>query len=191
MAEVPNTITLKNVRISFMDTLWTAGQVQGEGKPQHRANFLLSADDPQVEKLQELITKVMDEAWKDPKTGPAIKKQIRGADRTCLHDGNTKAQWDGYADNWFVSAGNPSKVLVIDRDRTPLAEGDGKPYSGCYVDVNIQVWAQDNNWGKRVNASLRWVQFRRDGDAFAGTPPASVDEVPDISEDDGEDEPLV
>lgn len=32
----------------------------------------------------------------------------------------------------------------------------------------VEFWAQDNNYGKRVNATLLGVQFVRDGAAFAG-----------------------
>ena len=44
------------------------------------------------------------------------------------------------------------------------------------------VW-QDNAYGKRVNASLRGVQFAGDGEAFGGGRPAEVDEFEDISDD--------
>ena len=46
----------------------------------------------------------------------------------------------------------------------------------------IDIWAQDNNFGKRVNASLGGVQFLRDGDAFAGGGVAAPDDFDDISE---------
>lgn len=46
----------------------------------------------------------------------------------------------------------------------------------------IDVWAQDNNFGKRINASLGGVQFLRDGDAFAGGGVASEEDFDDISE---------
>lgn len=40
----------------------------------------------------------------------------------------------------------------------------------------------DNNFGKRINASLGGVQFYRDGDAFAGGGVASEDDFDDVSE---------
>lgn len=33
-------------------------------------------------------------------------------------------------------------------------EADGLVYSGCYVNARIELWAQDNANGKRVNAKL-------------------------------------
>jgi hypothetical protein len=47
----------------------------------------------------------------------------------------------------------------------------------------VEIWAQDNNYGKRINASLKGVQFVRDGDAFAGGGAASPDEFEDLSAD--------
>ena len=52
--------------------------------------------------------------------------------------------------------------------RSPLVAADGKPYSGCHVNVIIDVWAQDNQYGKKINAQLQGIQFLRDGEAFSG-----------------------
>ena len=75
-----------------------------------------------------------------------------------------------------------TRPLVIDKDKSPLTEQDGKPYAGCFVNASVELWAQDNNYGKRINASLRGVQFFKDGDAFAGGGAASEDEFDDIAE---------
>ncbi|MNP47458.1 hypothetical protein D3C76_1415120 [compost metagenome] len=56
----------------------------------------------------------------------------------------------------------------MDRDRTQLTAQEGKPYSGCYVNVIVDIWAQDNSYGKRINAQLQGIQFVRDGEAFSG-----------------------
>ena len=48
--------------------------------------------------------------------------------------------------------------------------GQASPYSGCYVNAVIEVWAQDNEHGKRLNARLKSVQFFKDGEAFGAAP---------------------
>ncbi len=53
------------------------------------------------------------------------------------------------------------------------------------MNVNIDLWCQANNFGKRINATLVGVQFAADGDAFSGAAPASPDDF-DSVEDDGE-----
>ena len=101
-----------------------------------------------------------------------------------LHDGDEKAQYDGFAGNFFVtaSAQETAAPTVIDRDRSPLTQRSGRPYPGCYVNASLEFWAQDNAYGKRINAQLRGVQFLRDGDSFSAGRPASSDEFEDVSE---------
>lgn len=82
--------------------------------------------------------------------------------------------YDGFEDRHTLNASNKVRPQVIDRDTSPLTQADGKPYAGCYVDASIEFWAQDNSYGKKVNATLRWVQFRADGAAFAGGAPVNL-----------------
>lgn len=171
-------IKLKNVRLTF-PVLFEARTVNGEGKPAFSASFLLDPADPQVKALNQAIEQVAREKW-GAKTD-AVLKQMRGQDKVCLHDGDLKSNYDGFPGSLYVSARSTTRPLVIDKDRSPLTEADGKPYAGCYVNASVELWAQDNNYGKRINAGLRGVQFFRDGDAFAGGGAASEDEFDDIS----------
>ena len=68
-----------------------------------------------------------------------------------------------------------------------LREEDGRPYGGCYVRAVLDLWAQDNKWGKRINCTLKGVQFIKDGDAFSASTPAQDEDFADISDtgDDG------
>lgn len=173
-------IQLKNVRAAFLNALFEAKTVNGEGKPAFSATFLLEPDDPQVKTLNEAIEAVAKEKW--GAKAEAILKQMRAQDKLCLHDGDLKATYEGFPGMLYVSSRSNTRPLVIDTDKSPLAESDGRPYSGCYVNASIELWAQDNNYGKRVNAQLRGVQFFKDGDAFAGGGAASEDEFDDVSE---------
>lgn len=178
----PNVIRLENVRLAFPQ-LFEAAQVQGEGKPAFSASFLLNpkVNANLIKKVKEISERVAKEKWKDK--APAVLKALDAADKMCLHDGNLKAEYDGYADNFFISARNEKKPDVVDRNKdVKLTAADGKPYAGCYVNASIEIWAQDNKFGKRINASLRAVQFLKDGDAFAGGAPVSEDELEDLSD---------
>jgi hypothetical protein len=176
-------LMLNDVRIAFPQ-LWTPSQVQGEGKAAFSGSFLMPPEHPAIALVRAGITKVAQEKWGD-KASEILKALIAG-DKVCLHNGDTKAQYDGYAGNMFVSSRSPTRPLIIAQDRTPLVEADGKPYSGSYVNAQISLWAQDNKFGKRVNAQLRGVQFLRDGEAFGGggvAAPDEFDEVVDESAD--------
>ena len=172
-------IKLQNVRLAFAQNLFEAGTVAGEGKPAFSSTFLLSPTDPQVKTLTTAIEAVATEKW--GAKAKDILKQMRAAAKTCLHDGDTKATYAGFAGNMFVPARNPLRPTVLDKDKTPLVASDGKPYSGCYVHAVLELWSQDNKYGKRVNATLMGVQFFADGEAFSGGGVASDDDFDDVT----------
>jgi hypothetical protein len=173
-------IRLQNVRLAF-PALFEAKTVNGEGKPTFSASFILPADHPQIAEINEAIDAVAKDKW--GAKAPNILKELRAKDKVALHDGDTKSQYDGFEGNMYVSARSEQRPLVLDRDKTPLTEADGKPYAGSYVYATVELWAQDNGYGKRVNAQLKGVQFFRDGDAFAGGgAPADPDDFDDLGE---------
>ena len=80
---------------------------------------------------------------------------------------------------------------IKDKDGiTPLQESDGRPYSGCYVNlIGLEIYGfQHPKFGKRICAQLRGLQFLRDGDAFAVGKPADDTEFGDVG-DTGDDNP--
>lgn len=94
----------------------------------------------------------------------------------------------GFDDMYYFTAKNAVKPGVFDADRTPLTAADGKPYSGCWAVVKLDIYAQVHpKGGNGVRATLLGVQFWKDGDAFAGGRAASADDFDDLS-DSGEDD---
>ena len=107
----------------------------------------------------------------------------------CLKDGDTK-EYDGFAGNMFVPASrkDPFKTnQLVARDKTPITT-DGVFYAGCKVNAVFSVWAQNNSFGKKINAEIVALQFVQDGeklsvgatsditdDTFAELPPLDVD----------------
>lgn len=177
-------IKLENVRLAF-PTLFEAKTVNGEGEPAFSASFLMAPNHPAVASLKAAFETLGKEKW--GAKWPQVKKEMEAKDRTALHDGDTKASYAGFEGMMYVSARNKVRPLVLDKDKSPLSVVDGKPYAGCYVHASIELWCQDNNYGKRINASLRGVQFLKDGEAFAGGGVASEDDFDDISVGEEED----
>lgn len=173
-------LKLSNVRLAF-PSLFEAKTVNGEGKPAHSATFLIDPADPQVKAVNAAIEQTATEKWGTAKAPPQLAA-LRKADKTCLHDGDLKAAYEGFAGNLFISARNPARPTVLDADKTPLTAADGKPYAGCYVNAIVDLWAQDNQFGKRINATLSGVQFLRDGDSFSGGGVASEDDFDIVTE---------
>lgn len=173
-------IQLKNVRLSFPD-LFVAKPID-DSPPAFGCNFLMPPDDVNVTIINGAMDEAAEAKW--GAKGAGILAQLKKADKVCLHDGDAK-DYDGYAGNLFLSARRreeDGRPLVIDRNKAPLVAADGRPYSGCYVMASVEIWGQDNSFGKRINATLRAVQFYKDGDAFSGSKPATTDEFEDLSE---------
>lgn len=175
----PNVIKLTNVRLSYPQ-LFVAKPPEEGKEPVFSASFLLDKKQhaaliAQIEKLTERVA--LDE----------FKKKVKLA-RQPLRDGNEKDGKEGYGDEvMFVSARNAKRVPVVDRDMTPLTKDDGKPYGGCYVNATIRLFAYSHpTGGKGVSASLRAVQFLRDGDSF-GAAPVKVEEEFEAVADDVDD----
>lgn len=174
-------VSLRNSRLAFSDALWEAKQVNGEGKPAFSCCLLIPPDHPQVKEIHEAMIAVAKEKW--GAKAEALLKEMATKDRLALHDGNGKSQYDGFPGNLFISARSQARPTIKDRDgKTPLTAQDGKPYAGCFVNAILEFWAQDNKFGKRINAQVRGVQFLRDGDAFSAATAASDEEFEDMSD---------
>ena len=177
MSEVKKTedhiLMLTNVRVAFPN-FWVATAMKEGDKKAFSGSFLMPPDHPDIPKIQAAITAVAVAKWGEQATD--ILKALIAGDKVCLHNGDLKAQYDGFAGNFFVSARSPTRPLVLGQDKAPLTEADGKPYSGSYVNARVALWAQSNSWGKRINAQLGGVQFLRDGESFGGGSVAQPDE---------------
>tara|TARA_R110000796_G_scaffold160737_1_gene277509 strand:- start:68 stop:619 length:552 start_codon:yes stop_codon:yes gene_type:complete len=147
-------IILTNVRLSFPSLFKRASFNGQEGK--FEATFLLDKvkDVKQIEMLKIAIRDVLYEA-----------KIKVASDKFCLKDGDN-IDYDGYENTYAIKASSKEMPTLLDRDKTSLVEEDGKPYAGCYVNAIIDIWIQNNSYGKRVNANLYGIQFVRDGHSF-------------------------
>ena len=166
-------IKLHNVRLSF-PSLFRKATFGGE-ETKFEATFLLDKTQhaDKIKEINDAITAVSKERHKG-KTPPA--------DKLCFKDGDD-IDYDGYAGCMSIKASSTKRPLVIGPDRAPLTEDDGKPYAGCYVNAIVELWGQDNQFGKRVNANLLAVQFAKDGEPFGDGVTASIDDFDDLPED--------
>lgn len=168
-------VKLRNVRLSF-PALFEARAMKG-GRPKFSASFLLNKerDAAQIESIRSAVN-------------THLKTKNKGAklpsDKLCLRDGAEKT-FDGYGEGvMYVSASNANRPMVVDLQGNPLTASDAKLYAGCYVNANLDIWWQDNDYGKRVNASLRSVQFVRDGEPFGAGPLDASKEFEDVESSD-------
>ena len=183
-------IKLKNVRLSFPRLFKPRAFREGQ-EPRFEGTFIL---DPSDEKHQAIIDEIeatgeeiLKEVW--PKSIPKSVVRCYGLS----DDQNPPLEYDGYPGMYFVrtSANLKNPPGIFDRGRNELTlDANGVepkiPYAGCYVHATITLWVMNNEFGKRVNANMRLVQFVRDGDAFGAAPPNAEEEL-DILDDDDDD----
>lgn len=172
-----NTIQLKNVRLSFPSLFRKATFEGKEGK--FEATFLIPKSD---KKTKVMLDKAIEQVIADSKVNKVA------SDKLCLKDGD-ESEYDGYEDHWSLKAASNRRPNVINRDRSQITEDDEILYPGCYVNAVIDLWVQNNQYGKRVNANIYGVQFVKDGEPFGMGPIDVTDMFEDIDElEDDEDE---
>lgn len=197
-------VRLENIRFSFLHVFnMQQPQKGGDGKPAYATHALfatnhvtpggvkvkdspndayriLTAGGQPVVNTIDAVRIAIEEALR--KAGKHDELQAFVArDKVPLHDGVQKqAKYPYYAGMWYVSARNQTRPLILDSNKAPLVEKDARPYSGCYGTATIDTFYYKNNGGG-VSATLMGVQFLRDGDAFSGGRPSSLDDFDDVA----------
>lgn len=202
-------VILKRVRLAFADSMWEPKSINN-GEARCSVNGIMDPKTPEgaaaIDALRKTIQQVAIDKW--GAKAADIVKALNAKGDLCLHDGAAKAEYDGFAGNMFVSAANKGRPAIVAKRRyngkaVGLDQGGNTyiegvrtdvgfeckvPYSGCYANLSIDVWAQDNAYGKRVNAKLLAIQFEDDGAAFSGGEgysDADFDDTSDNSASDG------
>lgn len=171
-------ITIKKARLSF-PALFKAKAFEEGQEPKYSATALLDKKEhaADIKALQAKALAVAEEKWGKGKVPKGVK--------FCLRDGAEKPDMDGYGEAvMFFSAASPKRPAVVDKDLSPLDGATGKPYAGCYINIHVRLWAQDNKFGKRINAELKAVQFVKDGEPFGNDKPVDAAAVFGTVDDD-------
>lgn len=168
-------VKLQNVRLAFPN-LFQKDQYQN-----YSATFLMDKDSPAHKAMRKAVNAVIEND---------AKGKSPGGKNICLHPGSDKENYAGFTeDNFYVSANRKEPFKpnqLINRDKTPV-ETEGVLYGGCYVNAVINLWYQENQWGKKINAELVGIQFLKDGERF-GRGSSTIDDddfdaLPDLEDD--------
>jgi Enterobacter phage Enc34, ssDNA-binding protein len=178
-------VFLTNVRLAFAN-IFEAKAAAAEAEPRYSACFILDPASDNAKKLDKAVLAVATEKWKDKATA-VLKKLVEDNRMSYVRSDKTDKNgevYEGFEGSYSISASNKRRPSIFDRDPAhQLVAADGRPYSGCYVNALITVWAQDNQYGRRINAELNGVQFVGDGDAFGAGRVASKDDFSDLGVD--------
>lgn len=149
-------IKMQAVRLSF-PSLFNTAKFGGEDTGKYEATFVLDKVEHAevIAGIKAQIERLMKEE---------LKSKVP-SDKLCLKDGDEMGRPE-FEGKYTIKASTKKRPLVINRDKSPITESDNVIYAGCYVNAIVSLWAQNNTWGRRINAQLDGVQFCRDGEAF-------------------------
>jgi hypothetical protein len=164
-------VKLENVRLAYFNGYVAKEFTPGDGKPRYGSNFIFAKTHPAYKRCNEAMEFTAGELWKQK--APFILKAIRSTGDVCLRDGDLSTS-DGFAGNFYIAAYSniKSRPLILGPDTDPetgklriLTEESGKPYSGCYVNATVDIYAY-SEVKNQINAKLLAVQFLKDGEPF-------------------------
>jgi hypothetical protein len=178
---------LKGVTLSFPAI--AEPQAFGEGDPAYGAKFAIKPGSEQHKALEAAIAAEADEAWKDK--AESVLKMLEEDGKVAFvkkvyRSKKTGEAYQGFEGMHYLSTRNAkTQPSVFDQYGKPLT---GKGYieknahSGAVVNASVEVWAQDNKWGRRINCSLRGVMLTGEGENLGGgSSAASADEFASLA----------
>lgn len=175
MATISNRAVKAQGRLSYPN-LFTARAINDQGSPKYSATLLIpKTDTATIQRVQAAI----DAAVQDGIDRRIFKGQVDPSRSKYppLRDGDTpkddgSARGDEFAGHWFISAkapGDKPRPSVVDANVQPVMN-EAEIYAGCYVNMFVEFYAYETSGNKGIAASLKGVQFVRDGERLGGEP---------------------
>lgn len=177
-------LTLKAVRLAF-PSIFEMSSV-GDGEPAYSGRFIIDPTNKEMVKaIDDAMAEAAKEKWKDQ--GPAILKKLIADGRVCFgkadYTNKSGEPYDGFEGMFHLGARNGKKKdgtylkpTAFDNQNNPTGPDGGLIYGGAKVDASVEIYAQDNTFGRRINCTLRGVRFVEHGASFGGGTAASSSE---------------
>lgn len=171
-------VVLQNVRVSYLYAFrpYVGKNDSGQETKTYCCHALMAPDHPGIAMIKAAQRKVAAAAW--GAQAEAVLQQLAAQDKLCLHNGDVSKMGNpDYAGKFYVSANGKTRPnIVVTRGGVNVAiEADDPyaPYSGCWSNVIVAVYAQGPNnkpskYGKRLNAQFMGIQFVRHDEQFGG-----------------------
>jgi hypothetical protein len=177
-------ILFENVRISFPRIIQPEVNKAFPNSPaKYSADFIMPPNHPKIAEFMQEVSRLAQEKWKTFANN-VLQEITNSRKMRCYGPGEevvnstTFKMYDGYGGMFHISAGAdaeyPPQIIKGDTTVAHNLEREveaRKLYGGCYVNVVLSPWLQDNAGGRAIRCQLVAVQFCRDGEAFGeGTP---------------------
>lgn len=173
MATISNRAVKAQGRLSYPD-LFTPRKASDDAKPKYGATLLIpKSDTATIQRVQAAIDAAVQDGvdrriFKGPIDPSATKyPPLRDGDKP---NDSGEARGDEFTEHWFISAkapGDKPRPAVVDANVQPIMS-EAEIYPGCYVNMFIEFYPYETRGNKGIAASLRGVQFVRDGERLGG-----------------------
>jgi len=175
MSEV---IFLQNVRLSFPH-LTEKHASADNAKPKYSGDFLMTADHKGYQEFMKKYGEIAAGKWHEHAENVMImihsdrKLRCYGAGEEKVNK-KTFAPYDGYVGQHYLTASNENMPQMIKPDGSvadPLNTMECMTiartmYGGCYVNVALKPWPQENAHGRGIRCDLVAIQFYAEGESF-------------------------
>lgn len=176
-------IIFQNVRLSFPNLVEAKVNPKFPNGPKSfNANFIMPPNHPGFAALLASVNEIAVEKWK-AQAGPVMN--LINVDRAKRHygkgdemvNGKTGVVYDGYAGMVYVTGQSKEDAppqIMVNRKVVTGAEREAaarKLYAGCYVNVALSPWPQDNGGNRGLRCNLIGLEFCGDGEPLGGAVP--------------------
>ncbi len=189
----PRIATLKNVRLSFTDSLKDARATVSGGVPKHGCNIILESDKPEFAANKAAVIRALEatgeEHWQNKDKYKAIAS--KKPDRVQFRKGEMFTDRDdvpykGYEGNLVVpvygpgGTKNPKRPAIMDRKKHWIWNPDKGAeqvnkildvcYSGVYADVKVEFYPVSGAeaGGDGIFTAIHLIRSRQEGERMAG-----------------------
>lgn len=176
----PEILMFSNTRLSFPHFVepHAAGN-DPNAKKKYAADFIIAPNDPTLAQFMQRYTEMAQAKWGEHYQ--QVMAMIQ-SDRKLRCYGNGSEKIDkktfkpylGYEGMVYLSASKDTPPQMVGLDGKPIDPANSmayqamarKLYGGCYVNVALKPWIQENKHGRGIRCDLVAIQFAKDGEAF-------------------------
>jgi hypothetical protein len=188
---------LKNLLMSFPALAEPSSF--GEGDPAYGAKFPIKPGSEHQKLLDDAVMAEAKAMWKDKALSQL--EMLTEDNKVCFvkkvyRSKKTGEPYQGFEGTHYLSVRNaktqPTVFNQYGEQLTAKGDIERHAFSGAVVNASVEVWAQDNKWGRRVNCTLRGVMLTGEGENIGGgSAPAGADEFAGLAKPKAEAEDLL
>lgn len=164
-------VMLRNVRLSY-EHIFTPTAFDDSQDAKYSATFIVPKDHQDLPAIKRALFEMGREKFPTAFTGKEWPKgytcSLKDADVETNSMGEVLSEKNpAYKGCYIVEANSTRRPVVVNRNKSAVAEEDGIIYSGCYVNASLGIGAYEFGKVKKgVKCYLNGVQFVQDGERF-------------------------